>query len=505
MLKNASVREDDSLDRAFFHCLKEIEITYTCLPKSLRLRVEKWVEKFITVGYNPVWKKNRNMYAKLLLSMIISKKLTDPFHVSPEDGQPLPPFPSYLIPKFKSALGPHESFFWRNIFDRISEPVVHTRTPQHFSPYKREESAVPPVPTPDYVKLDPTQKETYNLRLLMKEQAKRIEIMEEQMHQERLKHERDIQQVLQQSREESDHLKQLYQSNRAGYSSRNSSITSSNPYEIYDRSYHGSGRKKSPVQPTNASNDFERLSQANSYQNKHHRSPNHHSSPRPINDSFMPDCYQCRHRENNGESHLNQDFSVGVPVFTPGKDKSTYGDTSPHQKTPLRSASKNVYFRENEDDIKPSSINYYGKGEAKDIFALPKEKEKADISPRFEHTTAYERINSLHANHGVEKLSESRSSSPLPEGAHYQSPVKSNGPFAKEEIWPNYYQSDLFDTKSDTTYNTAKKTINKIDSNVAPILRRDVPEDEGEFMTYLEDFQREIRELQFNTAHNKGL
>ena len=73
----------DSSDRIFLNYLKEISQTYTGLSKQLRLRVEKWVEKLTQTGANPTWKKHRNSYAKLLLNMLMSKQLTDPFHVNP--------------------------------------------------------------------------------------------------------------------------------------------------------------------------------------------------------------------------------------------------------------------------------------------------------------------------------------------------------------------------------------------------------------------------------------
>jgi hypothetical protein len=550
--------EEDNIDRAFFHCLKEIEISYTSLPKILRLRIEKWVEKFITVGYNLVWKKNRNMYAKLLLSMIISKSLSDPFHCSPAEGDPLPPFPSYLIPKFKSALGPHESYFWRNIFDRVHEPALVTYAPppqsstgshnNHHSNrdnrdnQQEKSSDFNAAPSPSYIKLDPSQKETHNLRLLMKEQSRRIELMEEQMQQERLKHQSEIQNVLQQSLDETNRIKSIYRSStnadHTGYSHRNDSIVSSNPYEIYDgNTTYGiqrapSPRGRSPNKPVHVgSYDMRRNGDNGSHlnasylpQNVSNRSASGPSFPR----------YEQHHNPHSkySESYLeknipvNQDYSIGVPVFTPGKEeKSThYADATSQQKTPLRSASKVVNFQDNRHDIKPLSFTLEGNGnrENKDIYP-PTQQFKSDIAPGRNYSNSNSHDISPHnspitgrgyrpdssyefhasSSHGGKQ---DEASSPLPNSRHVSSSTPSS-PFARESIWPNYYQDNEAPSsgRGATTYEQARSTVNREDSSVAPILKREVPEDEGEFMSYLEDFQKEIRHLQFNTTHNKGI
>ena len=79
----ASAIEPDSSDRTFLKYLKEISQAYTILPKQLRLRSEKWVEKLTQTGSNPTWKKHRNAYAKLLLNQILGKQLSDPFQNNP--------------------------------------------------------------------------------------------------------------------------------------------------------------------------------------------------------------------------------------------------------------------------------------------------------------------------------------------------------------------------------------------------------------------------------------
>mmetsp|Transcript_8161 Transcript_8161/g.12196 ORF Transcript_8161/g.12196 Transcript_8161/m.12196 type:complete len:111 (-) Transcript_8161:251-583(-) len=92
---------------------------------TFNIRVEKWVEKLVIVGKNHVWKKDRNMYARLLLSMVIAKTMEEPFHTTPSDG-PLSPFPVYLKSKLKGVVGPHESFFWRDVYERMAQWRIYS-------------------------------------------------------------------------------------------------------------------------------------------------------------------------------------------------------------------------------------------------------------------------------------------------------------------------------------------------------------------------------------------
>ena len=257
--------------------------------------------------------------------------------------------------------------------------------------------------------------------------------------------------------------------------------------------------------------------------------------PKPSKDSFVLESkYQQQHHNPHSkysESYFdqqpasNQDYSIGVPVFTPGKEgnyNSGFADSTSQQKTPLKSSSKNVYFQDNKHDIKPLSFvldtgNGSGNGETKDIIP-PQQQFRGDIVPDMTYSDSNPRTHyavmspqrsrspelGRHRAHTSEDFTPTaaaaaRGSSPAP-----RVQGTSPSPFVKESIWPDYQNAD-FSTKNDTTYDIAKSTVNRPDSNVAPILRRDVPEDEGEFMSYLEDFQKEIRHLQVNTAHNKGV
>lgn len=96
----------DNLDHSFLKYLKEIEQCYITFPKALRIRIEKWISKLSSVGQNPVWRKNRNKYAKLLLNMVAIKTLSEPFHTLPPEG-PLGPLPVYLQGKRFDGLISH--------------------------------------------------------------------------------------------------------------------------------------------------------------------------------------------------------------------------------------------------------------------------------------------------------------------------------------------------------------------------------------------------------------
>jgi len=188
--------ESDPSDRIFLNYLKEISQAYRILPKQLRLRCEKWVEKLTQTGSNPTWKKHRNSYAKLLLNMVNTKQLVDPFHTNPPDG-PLPTFPSHLKCQLKDMLGVHESSFWRDLFTQVAADPLKT-------PNSNKTSGA------DFY--NPNTREVQDLSLLVKEQAKRIELLEQQLHDERLQHELQLQRQVFNSRVELEKLRKTTQS-----------------------------------------------------------------------------------------------------------------------------------------------------------------------------------------------------------------------------------------------------------------------------------------------------
>lgn len=57
-------------------------------PKTVQLRVDRWLRKFSEVSGNLEWEKNRNLYCILLLDYILNNKFEEPFNKNPTD-QPL--------------------------------------------------------------------------------------------------------------------------------------------------------------------------------------------------------------------------------------------------------------------------------------------------------------------------------------------------------------------------------------------------------------------------------
>ena len=53
------------------------------LPRAVQIRLREWVKKLEAVVDVLAWKKNRNVYAKVLLAMLKEQAITCPFHTSP--------------------------------------------------------------------------------------------------------------------------------------------------------------------------------------------------------------------------------------------------------------------------------------------------------------------------------------------------------------------------------------------------------------------------------------
>ncbi len=184
----------DNMDRVFFDCLREIERNYLHLSKQLRIRVEKWVEKLVSTGNNEVWRKHRNAYAKLLLNMVIGKNLSDPFHTLPLDG-PLPTYPFHLKSfTNKNLLGAHESIFWHELYNRFQNKDLNDHLIENAHNTWEGAQSTSHESSKTLTTL-PQSREISNLNLLIKEQAKRIQLLEQQLHDERMQHELQIQRL----------------------------------------------------------------------------------------------------------------------------------------------------------------------------------------------------------------------------------------------------------------------------------------------------------------------
>ena len=182
---------DETLERIFMDYLSEIQKSYVNLSKSLRLRVERWCEKLVNAGnLNKAWQKSRNDFTKLLLGMVISGKFSEPFHNMPPDG-PLGTFPTYLKSKLKEALGPHESFFWRELFNKIEDNSIPTK-----KNINTESKSTSNNPFTAKNSVNPLQGELQSLNMLVREQEERIEILEKQLRDERISHELELQRLI---------------------------------------------------------------------------------------------------------------------------------------------------------------------------------------------------------------------------------------------------------------------------------------------------------------------
>lgn len=125
------IANSNNLDRTFLRIIEEIKAQYLKFNKTDRLRIEKWVEKLLTVvlldGNTDrviVWRKDRNLYAKVLLDCIIKRALCEPFTRFPPEGQ-LQSFPLHLRKgrDDRDLAGIHESSFWREMYDRVNVPI----------------------------------------------------------------------------------------------------------------------------------------------------------------------------------------------------------------------------------------------------------------------------------------------------------------------------------------------------------------------------------------------
>ena len=73
-------------DKFFSKSVHAIQKYHRSLPKQIRIRVQRWVEKLVASGGNPTYVRHRDAYTKLLLNMVLSRKLDEPFVRMPPDG-----------------------------------------------------------------------------------------------------------------------------------------------------------------------------------------------------------------------------------------------------------------------------------------------------------------------------------------------------------------------------------------------------------------------------------
>lgn len=411
-------------------------------------RIERWIEKLVVVGKNEVWKKDRNMYARLLLSMVLAKSFSDPFDSTPPDGS-LPPFPSYLKSKLKNIAGPHESFFWRDVYDRLI-PSVSVDTVSSPAPFLDFTSTVV---------LDPNMKETYNLRQLIAEQSRRIEILEEQMNQERLIHQEDVQRLLQHHKSEVDRIRQAYSRERESFDHKRTT-QGSNMRRSYDavignkshahadssRLQHSFEMQRTPIPVSHFDNDKNTVSTTSPKSSYSSRKENFDTNLHESQNQSL-DRLPSNHRDHKEENEENQIFSrppISIPIsahnylnstMTRSALNTTHADITP--KVPATTPSADSLNRS----------HFYSNKRA------PATTVKCDIRPRASPHATSEEVEEDASAHSIDSLHDR-------EGGTTK-PVPKSG----------------------------KKT---------DIFSQDIPEDDNDFMAYLEKFQTEIRNLQFN-------
>ena len=66
------------------------------LNKHDKIRVNQWLQKLDIATNNDLWKKNKNLYMKILLQMVIHQQLIKTFSQAPPEG-PLPKLTVYDI------------------------------------------------------------------------------------------------------------------------------------------------------------------------------------------------------------------------------------------------------------------------------------------------------------------------------------------------------------------------------------------------------------------------
>jgi hypothetical protein len=223
----------------FLSCLKEIQKSYIALPKIQRLRVEHWVEKLSLTGGNISWIKDRDMYTKMLLNMVLAKKLEAPFDRSPLDG-PLPPFPSQYKCKLKNMIGPHETSFWRDVYSNVSDLSnieKHIEKPRSNKSHKSlhlSDTLSGSVNRSGATGLDETllsRRENDNISFLNQELDRRVSLLEQQLQEERLKHEIEMQRLLNEQRQELGRMRETAQHGVAkNANSLNTSVDQSSQY-----------------------------------------------------------------------------------------------------------------------------------------------------------------------------------------------------------------------------------------------------------------------------------
>uniref|UniRef100_A0A8C6X2V0 Centrosomal protein 112 n=2 Tax=Elapinae TaxID=42168 RepID=A0A8C6X2V0_NAJNA len=226
----------EKLDSEFDHYVVDMKSYVLKLPhKSERYRCAVWIKKLCEpsgAGTGIVGRKNRNLYAKLLLHMLKRGVLEGPFTQKPESGI-LKTLPSYMSIYFDE---PSSKRAWSNIPEDLRDWVMEELGQSDHKPDEswklsfKEESALVSTPSkqreqytcngklalrshstspPHLLDKLPVLCATSNLQLEMKSK-----LMEARLHEEKLKlqqkHDADVQKILDRKNNEIEVLKSLY-------------------------------------------------------------------------------------------------------------------------------------------------------------------------------------------------------------------------------------------------------------------------------------------------------
>ena len=89
--------EIDKYDKEFVNLMLEIERRIQNYPKQLKLRINSWARVLCLPTNNLPFKKNRNLYAIILLDNIVNNKLEEPFNKMADESKDLPVLNPTLI------------------------------------------------------------------------------------------------------------------------------------------------------------------------------------------------------------------------------------------------------------------------------------------------------------------------------------------------------------------------------------------------------------------------
>lgn len=85
---NENMNSEDyyKLDKEFVDIMLEVEERYSDMNPQEKHLVEQWTKKLCVVATRIEEKKNRNCYAEVILEMVCSNSLAEPFTRMPSEG-----------------------------------------------------------------------------------------------------------------------------------------------------------------------------------------------------------------------------------------------------------------------------------------------------------------------------------------------------------------------------------------------------------------------------------